>query len=117
MKIGGRHYRSIWLDEATGLPTILDQTRLPFEIALRTLASLEDVAEASLTLRMGFADFADYWEPLLGGQGPFGGFVAGLSPERRGRIRTLVREAYLAGGEDGPRSMTATAWAARGRVA
>jgi hypothetical protein len=27
-----------------------------------------------------------------------------------------VRLAYLAGGADGPRSMTATAWAVRGRV-
>ena len=26
MRIGGRPYRSIWLDEATGLPHVIDQT-------------------------------------------------------------------------------------------
>lgn len=77
---------------------------------------LADVTGASLTIRMDFADFDDYWTPLLGGQGPFGGFIGALLPERRKRIEELVRAAYLSGAPDGLRSLTATAWAVRGIV-
>ena len=65
---------------------------------------------------MDYADFADYWEPLLGGQGPFGSYVAGLTDARRAVIRKAVRAAFCAGGPDGARSLVATAWAVRGRV-
>jgi hypothetical protein len=65
---------------------------------------------------MDFASFADYWEPLLGGQGPFGSYVAGLPERRRARVRAAVADAYRAGAPDGPRSLTATAWAVRGCV-
>ncbi len=77
---------------------------------------LAEVTRASLTIRTEFESFDDYWTPLLGGQGPFSGFVAGLDPERRARVEALVRAAYLSGSPDGPRSLTATAWAARGIV-
>jgi hypothetical protein len=65
---------------------------------------------------MEYDSFDDYWEPLLGGQGPFGAYVAGLSNERRAVVRAAVRDAYRSGGPDGPRSLAATAWAVRGRV-
>jgi SAM-dependent methyltransferase len=77
---------------------------------------LRDVDEGSLTIRMNFERFDDYWEPLLGGQGPFGSYVASLPAGRRAEIRTAVRDAYCSGGPDGPRSLTATAWAVRGKV-
>jgi SAM-dependent methyltransferase len=70
----------------------------------------------SLTIRMDYADFADYWQPLLGGQGPVGTYAASLSSDLRARIEDAVRAAYLAGAPDGPRSMTATAWAVRAVV-
>lgn len=79
-------------------------------------AGLEDVTRSSLTIRMDFSDFADYWEPLLGGQGPVGGYVAGLDPEMQARVRDAVEAAFLAGASDGPRSLTATAWAVKGHV-
>jgi hypothetical protein len=63
---------------------------------------------------MDYANFDDYWRPLLGGQGPVGTYVNGLAPDRQALIAERVRAAYLAGGPDGPRSMTATAWAVRG---
>lgn len=71
----------------------------------------------SLTIRMDYADFDDYWRPLFGGQGPVGTYAAGLSSAMRGRIEAAVRAAFLAGAPDGPRSLTATAWAVRGVVA
>jgi hypothetical protein len=77
---------------------------------------LTAVEHGSITIRMDFADFADYWEPLLGGQGPVGSYVAGLSPERRPLIEERVRAAFLCGAPDGLRSLTATAWAVCGVV-
>ena len=65
---------------------------------------------------MEYQSFDDYWEPLLGGQGPFGSYVAGLAERRRAAIRAASAAAYLAGAPDGPRSLAATAWAVRGRV-
>ena len=79
-------------------------------------AGLAAVERGSITIRMEYADFADYWEPLLGGQGPVGAYVEGLSPERRPLIEDRVRAAFLSGAPDGPRSLTATAWAVRGIV-
>jgi hypothetical protein len=77
---------------------------------------IRQVARPSLTIRMDYAAFDDYWSPLLGGQGPVGTYVASLSSALRGRIEAAVRAAYLSGAPDGPRSMTATAWAVRGVV-
>jgi len=79
-------------------------------------AGLEDVVRDSLTIRMDFSNFADYWEPLLGGQGPVGGYVAGLDPDMQTRVRDAVKAAFLSGAPDGARSLTATAWAVKGRV-
>ena len=78
-------------------------------------AGLEDVTRSSLTIRMDFSDFSDYWEPLLGGQGPVGGYVAGLAPEMQTRVREAVQAAFLSGAPDGARSLTATAWAVKGQ--
>ena len=60
--------------------------------------------------------FDDYWQPLCGGQGPVGTYLAGLAPDLLARIEQAVAMAYRSGSPDGPRSMTATAWAVRGRV-
>ena len=83
---------------------------------LFSAAGLADVQRGSITIRMNFANFDDYWQPLLGGQGPFGSYVATLSVDMRGKIEEAVRRAYCSGAPDGERSLTATAWAVRGRV-
>jgi hypothetical protein len=84
--------------------------------ALLTAAGLAEVEAASLAIRMDFAGFDDYWDPLLGGQGPVGVYVAGLDPVLRDRLRAAVRDAFLCGRPDGPCSLAATAWAVRGIV-
>lgn len=82
--------------------------------ALFEATGYQDVSRRSVTIRMDFASFDDYWSPLLGGQGPVGGYVAALEPELQERVREAVRRAYLSGDEDGPRSLTATAWLVTG---
>jgi hypothetical protein len=71
---------------------------------------------APLTIRMEYRDFADYRDPISNAQAPVGDCVNSLPPNRLDRFGAAVRSAYLAGREDGPRSMAATAWAARGIV-
>ena len=89
----------------------------PGELAAAwTALGLRDVAQEGLTIRTDFADFADYWDPWLAGQGTVGAFVASLDPAARGALEHHLRAAYCAGGPDGPRSFTATAWAVRGVV-
>jgi methylthioribose-1-phosphate isomerase len=52
VQIAGRHYRSIWLDDETGLPHIIDQTLLPHRFEIRKLSRLGDAAEAISTMRV-----------------------------------------------------------------
>jgi SAM-dependent methyltransferase len=84
--------------------------------ALWRQAGFAKIELGSLTIRTDYADFADYWDPLLAGQGPVGTYVQNLEPGLRERVRAQVRAAFLSGADDGERSMTATAWAVRGIV-
>jgi ubiquinone/menaquinone biosynthesis C-methylase UbiE len=74
---------------------------------------LVDVAETSLTIRMDYASFADYWSPIAAGEGPLGKYVAALDGALRERLEATVRDAYEAGEPDGPRSFASVAWACR----
>jgi SAM-dependent methyltransferase len=87
----------------------------PGELAdLWSRMGLREIVDTSLTVRMEYRCFADYWEPWLNGAGLIGPYVAGLGSEKRATIERLLRQAYLAGGDDGVRSFAATAWAVRG---
>jgi len=77
---------------------------------------LLDVTEASLTIRMDFQSFDDYWGPIAAGEGPLGKYVASLDPALRTKADAAVRAAYEAGRPDGPRSFVSVAWACRGVV-
>jgi SAM-dependent methyltransferase len=123
---GGLVYQRLFWDTAAGLDPDAGATRdrlfsspLALPDGLPRLwreAGLGAIKRGSITIRMEYADFADYWEPLLGGQGPVGTYVAGLPQERRRVIEERVRLSYLSGAPDGPRSLTATAWAVRGTL-
>jgi SAM-dependent methyltransferase len=75
-----------------------------------------NVRETSLSIRMEFESFADYWQPYLGRDGPGAEYVSTLSPAMRERLTEVVRAAYLDGDPDGPRSYAAIAWAVAGAV-
>jgi SAM-dependent methyltransferase len=123
---GGLVFQRLFWDTAAGLDPAAAAARdrlfagalaLPDGLTeLFARAGLADVERASLTIRMDYVSFEDYWRPLLGGQGPVGSYAAQLAPDLRARIEDAVRRAYLSGAPDGPRSLTATAWAVRARV-
>ena len=77
-------------------------------------AGFTDVRDGYLTIRMEFANFADYWSPTTGKDGPLAAYVNSLAPEPRETFRAALSDAYCAGEPDGPRSYAASAWAVRG---
>src|SRR5262249_1842217 len=77
-------------------------------------AGLRDVIETTLSIRMAFASFEDYWAPYAGQDGPGAEYTASLDDAGRARLRAAVRRAYLDGEADGPRSYAALAWAVKG---
>jgi methylthioribose-1-phosphate isomerase len=65
MKVDGIPYRTIWLDESSGRVEIIDQTLLPHRFEIRALATLDEVAEAIVTMRVRGA-------PLIGATAAYG---------------------------------------------
>ena len=79
-------------------------------------AGLVDVVDGTLTIRMDFDTFDDYWAPYEGKDGPIADYVGTLDAATKARVRDAVRLAYLDGEADGPRSYAATAWVVKGKV-
>ncbi|TXL69490.1 class I SAM-dependent methyltransferase [Vineibacter terrae] len=77
-------------------------------------AGFADVADSVLTIHMDYANFDDYWYPMVYGQGTFGSFFDGLPQARRDQLRDAVRAAYLGDDSDGPRGFATVALAVRG---
>lgn len=78
---------------------------------------LHDVEETALSIRMEYAGFADYFDPIAAGEGPLGKYFGSLDDGGREALELAVRDAYEGGRPDGPRSFAAVAWACRGTVA
>ncbi len=122
---GGLVYQRVFWDTAAALDPAADEARArhysspltgPGQLAAALRAvGLDYVDERSLTIRMEYRDFEDYWQPIAHAQGPVGDYVRRLSPERLGALREALRRAYLCGSDNGLRSMAGTAWAACGR--
>lgn len=61
-----------------------------------------------------FASFEDYWRPFLGGQGPAPAYAMALDDAERALLRRHLEE-RIPIAPDGSISLTARAWAIRGR--
>jgi SAM-dependent methyltransferase len=133
---GGTVTAAVW-DSFGGLPhqrlmwdiaAVLDPSASPPRSLFRSLSApdematlwrrlgLRDVEESSITIRMEFASFEDYWQPFTTGEGGPGQFMASLSDAMRATLREHMQRGYVSNRPDGPRSFTATAWACRGAL-
>ncbi len=65
MEVDGRHYRTIWVNSDGWSVEIIDQTLFPHRFETRTLATVEDAAEAIRTMRVRGA-------PLIGATAAYG---------------------------------------------
>jgi SAM-dependent methyltransferase len=75
-------------------------------------AGLVEIQESTLSVVVEHPTFDAWWDPFTLSVGPAGDHVAGLDEERRAALRDRCRELLPAA----PFSLTALAWAARGRV-
>jgi len=72
MRIGNRHYQTIWLDESDkSVIKVIDQRRLPFFFEIKELRSVEDVFQAIDTMTVRGA-------PLIGAAAAFGIYLSTL---------------------------------------
>jgi SAM-dependent methyltransferase len=75
-------------------------------------AGLADIEATTVSARVEYATFDEWWEPFTGGVGPAGSYVASLDAARRDVLREICRSMLPAA----PIAITARAWACRGVV-
>lgn len=75
-------------------------------------AGLNEVEPTTLTVRVRFATFDDWWEPFTLGVGPAGAYVAQLDEPQRDLLRTRCARRLPAA----PFEVEASAWCVRARV-
>ncbi len=85
--------------------------------ALLVELGLREVEETALTIQMNFDSFDDLWSPYSRNEGPQGSYMVKLSPEHKQALHDKLRQEVLKGRPDGPFTLQARAWAARGKVA
>jgi trans-aconitate methyltransferase len=83
--------------------------------ALFSNATGDEALVVPLDANAVFADFDDYWEPFLGGQGAAPAYVMALDDDRRAAIRERLRE-RLPVRRDGTIELATRAWAVQARV-
>ncbi len=76
-------------------------------------AGLEGVTEDALTARAEYAGFDDFWQPFTFAVGPAGEYLRSLSEDQQASVREACRAELPS---DGPFSLEACAWFARGTV-
>jgi SAM-dependent methyltransferase len=120
---GMQMLRFFW-DEAVSLdPAIEPQDerhmKLSQQGALAQLwrnAGLINIKEEPLGIDQAYSSFNDYWEPFTKGAGPGGAYVVSLSEGRRQQLEARMRKRLLGDRQDGPFTLSARAWCARGEV-
>ena len=78
-------------------------------------AGLYNCEVSSIDIATPFANFDEFWQPFLGGQGPAPAYVLSLDEAARTRLRDRLQE-RLPADSNGTISLTARAWAVRGTV-
>jgi SAM-dependent methyltransferase len=77
-------------------------------------ARLVNVETDALTVEASYRDFDDFWEPFTLGVGPAGAYCRSLDLDRGAALREECRARL--GDPDGAFTLSATAWAVKGRV-
>jgi SAM-dependent methyltransferase len=78
-------------------------------------AGLKTVAVTAIDIPTRFANFDEYWQPFLGGQGPAPAYTVSLADKARTRLRDHV-QARMPVEPDGAIALMARVWAVRSLV-
>jgi ubiquinone/menaquinone biosynthesis C-methylase UbiE len=123
---GGMPGQRLFWDAAASLGIAIDKVLRDFYFRPMTRpnemraawseAGLKRVEQSSITIRMEYDNFSDYWFPIAAGEAALGKFAVGLAADQRAALEQAVRNVYLGGEPDGPRSFATTAWACKGTV-
>jgi SAM-dependent methyltransferase len=81
-------------------------------VELASAAGLDRVVGHTLSVRVPFATFEDWWAPYTLGVGPAGAYVRGCDDERRDAVRAACEAAL----PPAPFELTASAWGVTGRA-
>jgi SAM-dependent methyltransferase len=81
-------------------------------LALFGAAGLRDIEPATLSVRVSYPSFAEWWEPYTLGVGPAGDYVAALDARARDELRTRCETRLPTGAFE----IEASAWVALARV-
>jgi hypothetical protein len=103
--------KAVELDEGVRFP-------LNHEGELKKLfvnSGLEAVTSRAIEAPTIFSSFEDYWRPFFGGVGPAPGYLVNLNDSQQVALKERL-ELSLPKSEGGTISLTARAWAVRGRV-
>jgi SAM-dependent methyltransferase len=111
--------RAFWDGAREVDPAAPDESTMRYssEAALGELwrrAGLTGVETGALDVEASYDDYDDCWQPFTAGIGPAGAFTASLDDERREALRLAVFNKL--GEPQGPFTLTARAWYARGVV-
>lgn len=115
---GGRAPTSAFWEAARALaPDAKDESQLAGArsghlVELLSAAGLAGVEQAELHATVEYETFEEWWHPYTLGVAPAGAHVASLGEAERDALRERCRELL----PEAPFGLTATAWAARGRV-
>lgn len=87
MKVGGKHYRTIWLrDDDPGVVQIIDQRRLPFIFSVVDLRSVDDAVVAIRDMYVRGAG-------LIGATAAYGMYLAALEARAKNAPAAFMRQA------------------------
>jgi SAM-dependent methyltransferase len=115
---GGQGPLSLFWEAARELdPAVEDESQLAGAreghlAELFEAAGLLGIEETTVTSSLQHESFEEWWQPFTGGVGPAGAYVAGIGAERAAELRERCRAKLPAA----PFTLTARAWAARGRA-
>lgn len=115
---GGKGPLGLFWEVAREVGTgVVDESALPGArnghlVELFDAAGLKDARQSILHARLHHESFDEWWEPFTMGVGPAGAHVASLDPDARERLRAACHKRL----PDGPFTVDAIAWTARGLV-
>jgi SAM-dependent methyltransferase len=115
---GGHGPLAVFWDAARQIdPAVHDESTLPgvregHLAELFEAAGLASVESTPLHVTVRHAIYEEWWQPFTAGVGPAGQFVASLEPASRDELRAACHRQL----GDGPFTISALAWAAKGTI-